>query len=953
MDPTNREPEQHDPDAPGNREAYEDVFDRHDQATSGARGQQRPEPVDGAPTTNRFLPAVRGDRSPVPVAGRAAPPRPRPPRDPLTPDLGGAHPARRPARLVAGDLSLLVNPVDGSEIATCPPGERPGPPERHTAEAREEVRRAATPPVPAGPALARPPLLERQEEREHLVQLIARGRSVRLTGATGSGRTALLDAVAEQCADLAPDGVIRLTGFRRTVTDLFHDLYGAVFDSAGHRPDRATLVERVREIGAVVIVDDLSFGGTPLDELLDATPECAFLLAVDPDTPAPTADAPVEDVTLDGLSRAASTELLERATGRVLTEEESNWAGDLWFESEGLPLRFVQAGALLRQRDARRLRLTADDPTATGTGTGTGTEDGQPDSVRDLPLPSPAEAAAPAALLAADLSESARAALRFAVALDGEVPHQAHLPALVGDTHADAALAELAAAALVTPVGARHRLAAGVRTQLLAAGYPDDPDLADTAEGPGTTTGDPHALIAARHYAWWTGHPSVTPRRVAAEADAVLTALTAVASTATANAPLDPADEEGGPSAPVGLARAAAPVLAAGGDWNAWEAVLRLGVEAARHTGEVADEAYFHHELGVLALCAGQLGRARAELEASVALRGAVADRRGAVAGRRALALVTDRSGQTPAADWGGALGAKAAGARYEQPAVPPAAATRVIPLPPAATAVTAVPPVMGAADGSTTLVSSVRPPVAGFSARVRRARRVVLHGTRRNLAAAGAGALLAAVLGTVVTLGMISEDAPVPADRVRTNPSASQGVDDGRGSDDDGKETADATTSGDAGDTQNVADETDQRTGSTSRPVVPGATSATPSAPSASQSPGPGSSGRPTSSAPGGGPTEPSSPTTSTGTGPSPSGEPTPPASTGPPSPSAPPTTPTGQPPTTAPPTTGRPSTPPSPPAASSTTDRSAGPSGPVRVSPPAETADGADGPGSPDPVQ
>ncbi|MFD5556649.1 ATP-binding protein [Streptomyces sp. NPDC127068] len=942
MDPTNREPEQHDPDAPGNREAYEDVSDRHDQATSGARGQQRPEPVDGGPTTNRFLPAVRGDRAPVPVAGagRAAPPRPRPPRDPLTPDLGGAQPARRPARLVAGDLSLLVNPVDGSEIATCPPGERPGPPERHTAEAREEVRRAATPPVPAGPALARPPLLERQEEREHLVRLIARGGSVRLTGATGSGRTALLDAVAEDCADLAPDGVIRLTGFRRTVTDLFHDLYGAVFDSEGHRPDRATLVERVREIGAVVIVDDLSFGGTPLDELLDATPECAFLLAVDPDTPAPTADAPVEEVTLGGLSRAASTELLERATGRVLTEEETNWAGDLWFESEGLPLRFVQAGALLRQRDTRRLHLAVDDQADADT------EDEQP-GARDLPLPSPAEAAAPAALLAADLSESARAALRFAVALDGEVPHQAHLPALVGDTHADAALAELVAAALVTPVGARHRLAAGVRTQLLAAGYPDDPDLTDS-----TATGDPHALIAARHYAWWAGHPSVTPRRVAAEADAVLTALTAVASTATASAPLDPADEEGGPSAPVGLARAAAPVLAAGGDWNAWEAVLRLGVEAARHTGEVADEAYFHHELGVLALCAGQLGRARAELEASVALRGAVADRRGAVAGRRALALVTDRSGQTPAAAWGGALGTKPAGARYEQPAVPSVTATRAIPLAPAATAATAFTPVTGAADGSTTLVGSVRPPVAGFSARVRRARRVVLHGTRRNLAAAGAGALLAAVLGTVVTLGMISDDTPAPADRVRTNPSASQGVDDGRGSDDDGKETADAHTSGDTGDTQNVADETEQRTGSTSRPVAPGATSATPSAPSASQSPGPSSSGRPTSSAPGGGPTEPSGPTTSTGTGgPSPSGEPTPPASTPPTTASVPPS---GRPTSSTPSTPSTPSSRPSSPAASSsTTDRSAGPTGPVRVSPPAEAADGTDDPGGADPVQ
>ena len=47
-------------------------------------------------------------------------------------------------------------------------------------------------------------------------------------------------------------------------------------------------------------------------------------------------------------------ELLERAVDRPLDNAEAAWAADLWFESEGLPLRFVQAGALLRHRDARR-----------------------------------------------------------------------------------------------------------------------------------------------------------------------------------------------------------------------------------------------------------------------------------------------------------------------------------------------------------------------------------------------------------------------------------------------------------------------------------------------------------------------------------------------------------------------------------------------------------------------
>ncbi|MCZ9345896.1 ATP-binding protein, partial [Streptomyces sp. TRM76130] len=204
---------------------------------------------------------------------------------------------------------------------------------------------------------------------------------------------------------------------------------------------------------------------------LDATPECAFLISAGPEVAAPSADAAVEEVFLTGLDRSDSIALLERAAGRSLTEEEANWAGDLWFESEGLPLRFVQAGALLRLRDRLRAGGDADDEFGVPVDAAPkGAVPHDADAADDVPLPSLGEAAAPAPLLAARLSDSARAALEFAVALGGEVPHQAHLPALAGDTHADAALGELAACGLVSPAGSRYRLAAGVLTQLEAAG---------------------------------------------------------------------------------------------------------------------------------------------------------------------------------------------------------------------------------------------------------------------------------------------------------------------------------------------------------------------------------------------------------------------------------------------------------------------------------------------------
>ncbi|MEW1691727.1 ATP-binding protein [Streptomyces sp. NPDC091265] len=641
--------------------------------------------------------------------------RRRPSRDPLTPDFGQQTPQQaRIVPLISGDLLLTVNPVDGSEVEPCPPGEQPAEPVRRTATERADRERAAAPPVPPGPPALRLPLLEREDERERLVRLLGRGRSVRLSGSAGSGRTALLDAVAADCAGLAPDGVVRLNGHKRTVTDLLYGLFDAVHDAPLHRPDRTLLLEKLRGTGAVVVLDDLEFGGAALDELLAATPECAFLLAATPDVAAAGAGSHLEEVLLAGLDRAASVDLLERVVERKLTEEEANWAGDLWFESEGLPLRFVQAGALLRQRDMQRTDPTAYDEY--GYLDSRPAEAPLPAENADLPLPSLGEGAAPAALLASRLSSAARETLRFAVALGGEVPHQAHLPALVGDTHADAALGELAGCGLLSPAGPRYRLAAGVLAQLEAAGYGDD-----------ATT---RARTVAQHYAWWAGHPSVTPARAVAEADAIVAAM----------AQLVPGDGAGQTSVAVLLARSASPAFAAGLHWSAWEKSLRIGQEAGRIAGEVAEEAYFHHELGVLALCTGNPDRARAELETSISMRGALADKPGAVVGRRALALVEDRSG---------GVAAGRAPAAEEIPANPfETSAPAGLPV--------GIPVSMPRPYADDTAVVSRQTPPRGAGG-AGGGRFAVLGGARRNLVAAGAGVLLAGVLGTVVTLGLTS----------------------------------------------------------------------------------------------------------------------------------------------------------------------------------------------------
>ncbi|MFH8571468.1 ATP-binding protein [Streptomyces sp. NPDC017993] len=673
------------------------------------------------------------------------------PAEPPAPPFGSAPSGSdgpvRVVRLVSGNYLVTVNPVDGSEIEPCPPGERPATPGKLTAKERAAAARAEAPPLPAAPrgfAGHEATLEERAEETERLARLLSRGRSVRVTGPRGSGRSRLLDAVATACADLAPDGVVRLSGYHRTPTDVLHALVAAVHRVPQHRPDRPELSQLLGGIGAIVVLDDLEFGGTALDELLEATPECAFLIGVTPDIAPPGPGSHLEEVVLDGIGRSACVRLLERALSRSLTEEEAAWAADLWFESEGLPLRFVQAAALLRQRDQLRAG-----PGALDDGYGlfpeesrdAAAEPAEPADRPDVPLPSRAEAASPAPLLAARLGAAAQETLRFAVALGGELPHQAHLPALTQDTHADAALAGLLGCGLITPAGSHYRLAATVQDQLEAAGY---------AEG---ATGRAHT--AAQHYAWWTGHPSVTPERAAAEADAVLAAMGV----------LTGSRESGHASAAVLLARTAAPAFAAALHWSAWERSLRHGQEAARLAGEVAEEAYFHHELGVLALCTGNVDRARAELEASIGLRGVLSDRDGAVAGRRALALVTDRSRAASTAATRAHFPQTAPGTKAPGATTPAAKALRTPPAPADSGASAAVriartreTAATVIARGAASTASSAAVTGNGGAAGVGTGR-AVSRGARRNLVAASAGALLVAVLGTVVTLGVTSDD--------------------------------------------------------------------------------------------------------------------------------------------------------------------------------------------------
>lgn len=140
-------------------------------------------------------------------------------------DVGQENLRGRSGDLVAGRYLVTVGGPDGADIQPCPPEYRPAPRRRPTGGQRQVGRAAAGPgPTPAVGPLALGsgpgdlPLLDREAEVAQLLGKLAEGRSIRLLGEPGSGRSALLAAVVAGAGELAPHGVIQLCGHRRTPT---------------------------------------------------------------------------------------------------------------------------------------------------------------------------------------------------------------------------------------------------------------------------------------------------------------------------------------------------------------------------------------------------------------------------------------------------------------------------------------------------------------------------------------------------------------------------------------------------------------------------------------------------------------------------------------------------------------------------------------------------------------
>jgi LysM repeat protein len=431
-------------------------------------------------------------------------------------------------------------------------------------------------------------MLDRTQEVEAAASALAEAVPVEYHAPEGMGKSSLLRHLARQPITTAfPDGVIYLSAHKKGYSDLLQSIFEAFFEyDQIYKPSDVETRLALQSVRALILLDDVELSRDEVEALLDAAPDCTFLLA-----------GPNRKLWGDGLSRALSglplqeaRQLLERELGRPLLEEEAAMVDDFLAALEGSPLAIIQAAALVREHGYPLKSLAAVEE--------------EEKSERKI-----------AAFFLGLLAEQERKAVASLAALDGAPLNASHLPALMGTPDAEPLLRRMQKRGLVKPEGGGYSLAGG-----FAAFVREAWDLTEWREG------------LADYFSRGMGSGIREPRSLLNDAEAILNLI-------------DWASQSGRWGKALELVRAVEGRLALGLRWGAWERVLQRGLEAAGALGDLSAKAWSLHQLGTRALVLGEGSAARQALIQALRIRLSQGDLAGAAATRHNLNLLLEPPG--------------------------------------------------------------------------------------------------------------------------------------------------------------------------------------------------------------------------------------------------------------------------------------------------------------------
>lgn len=450
-------------------------------------------------------------------------------------------------------------------------------------------------PVPrprAAPVLLRPRpfpgFLGREDEVESAVAALRAARPVQLSGPPGAGKTSLLRHLAHHAvtADF-PGGVAFLSALRQGADDLLQSLFEALFQAdAPLKPTRAELGLLLHGWQALVVLDDVELPREEVERIQNTAPGCTFLWSA----PERQGWGEVRALPLAGLSAEEARALLERELERPLDAAEQAELDALRAATGGYPLPLLQSAARVRE-DGMSLHDVVE-------------------RLRAAAAPGPAAPGAAGTDAVAELPGPRRELVVLLAALGGALVLPAHAAAVAGVPGAAEELEELERRGLVQRQGERFRvlepLAGAVRARW---------------------DGAPARERALAYFTAWAEQQWNAPAGILEESDVLLLLL-------------EEAVEAGAWPEVLRLGRRVEGALALAGRWDAWKRVVEWLRLASAKAGDRRGVAWALHQLGTLALCAGDTATAQAALTQALRERESLGDREAARVTRHNLDLL-------------------------------------------------------------------------------------------------------------------------------------------------------------------------------------------------------------------------------------------------------------------------------------------------------------------------
>ncbi len=390
---------------------------------------------------------------------------------------------------------------------------------------------------------------------------------VEICGPPGIGKTSLLHYLAWRVPAL-PDGVYHLRCADRPPEDVQEQLFAAFYQSQFPiKQYRAQLLEHLRPLQALIILDDVKADRDCLNELLDALPHAVFLLADD--------DRRLwgncRSLPLPGLAPDEGVTLFAAELGRELGYGEREPVRELCVALGGNPLAIVQAAAAYDVDDHSLAAFLA-----------------------QLPTPATPDTVTGALVRSASADEGQ--VLGVLAALGGVPLLPANIAGACGVANVETVLAGLTDMALVEQTEDGRYRCAGRLPAGAGAGW--QPPLLNQLVNWGRANHD-------------------NPELVAHDAEAMQVMLAW-------------ADEQGQYAQALALAHELDAPLTLAGQWATWDKVMATALHAARAGGLTAEKAWVLHQQGTRALVRRDASIAPDALAGALALRQQLGDTLGA-----------------------------------------------------------------------------------------------------------------------------------------------------------------------------------------------------------------------------------------------------------------------------------------------------------------------------------